>query len=64
MEIILNKFKNGFSLKNAYSNLYLYLEEIKSSEAKNIYQLGSNPESKNAIWKLKKQKMDIFIYHQ
>ena len=60
MEIILNKFKNGFNLKNAYSNLYLYLEEIKSSEAKNIYQLGSNPESKNAIWKLKKAEDGYF----
>ena len=53
MERLLNQFKNGFKLKNALSNLYLYLEEIKSSEAQNVYRIGSIPDSKKATWKLK-----------
>ena len=53
MERLLNQFKNGFRLKNALSNLYLYLEEIKSSEAQNVYRIGSIPDSKKATWKLK-----------
>ena len=46
MENILNQFKNGFKFKNALSHLYLYLEEIKSSEAQNVYRIGSNLDSK------------------
>ena len=53
MERLLNQFKNGFKFKNALSNLYLYLEEIKSSEAQNVYRIGSIPDSKKATWKLK-----------
>ncbi len=53
MERLLNQFKNGFKIKNALSNLYLYLEEIKSSEAQNVYRIGSIPDSKKATWKLK-----------
>ena len=53
MENILNQFKNGFKFKNALSHLYLYLEEIKSSEAQNVYRIGSIPDSKKATWKLK-----------
>ena len=53
MERLLNQFKNGFRLKNALSNLYLYLEEIKSSEAQNVYRIGSIPDSNKATWKLK-----------
>ena len=53
MERLLNQFMNGFKLKNALSNLYLYLEEIKSSEAQNVYRIGSIPDSKKATWKLK-----------
>ena len=55
MERLLNQFKNGFKIKNALSNLYLYLEEIKSSEAKNVYRIGigSIPDSKKSTWKLK-----------
>ena len=53
MEIILSKFKNGLKIKNALSNVYLYLEEIKSSDAKNIYQVGANLNPKNAIWKFR-----------
>ena len=56
MENILNQFKNGFKFKNALSNLYLYLEEIKSSEAQNIYRIGSSLDSKKAIWKLKEEE--------
>ena len=52
MERLLNQFKNGFKIKNALSNLYLYLEEIKSSEAQNVYRIGSIPDSKKATWKL------------
>ena len=54
MEKIFKQFKNGFKFKNAFSNLYLYLEEIKSSEANPNYQLGTSSEPKNAIWKLKR----------
>ena len=53
MERLLNQFMNGFKLKNALSNLYLYLEEIKSSEAQNVYRIGSIPDSKKATWKIK-----------
>ena len=53
MERLLNQFKSGFKIKNALSNLYLYLEEIKSSEAQNVYRIGSIPDSKKATWKLK-----------
>ena len=55
MERLLNQFKNGFKIKNALSNLYLYLEEIKSSEAKNVYRIGigSIHNSKKSTWKLK-----------
>ena len=60
MEIILNKFKNGFKVKNALSNLYLYLEEIKSSESQNAYRIGASKESKNAIWRLKKEENGYF----
>ena len=56
MENLLNQFKNGFKFKNALSNLYLYLEEIKSSEAQNIYRIGSSLDSKKAIWKLKEEE--------
>ena len=42
--------------KNALSNLYLYLEEIKSSEAQNVYRIGSSLDSKKAIWKLKEEE--------
>ena len=56
MENLLNQFKNGFKFKNAFSNLYLYLEEIKSSEAQNIYRIGSSLDSKKAIWKLKEEE--------
>ena len=53
MERLLNQFKSGFKIKNALSNLYLYLEEIKSSEAQNVYRIGSIPDSKKATWKFK-----------
>ena len=56
MENILNQFKNGFKFKNALSNLYLYLEEIKSSESQNVYRIGSSLDSKKAIWKLKEEE--------
>ena len=56
MENLLNQFKNGFKFKNALSNLYLYLEEIKSSEAQNVYRIGSSLDSKKAIWKLKEEE--------
>ena len=60
MENILSKFKNGFKVKNALSNLYLYLEEIKSSESQNAYRIGASKESKNAIWRLKKEENGYF----
>ena len=53
MENLLNKFKNGFRVKSALSNLYLYLERIQSSEETSIYQLGTDAEPKNSIWKIK-----------
>ena len=56
MENLLNQFKNGFKLKKALSNLYLYLEEIKSSESQNVYRIGSSLDSKKAIWKLKEEE--------
>ena len=56
MENLLNQFKNGFKFKNALSNLYLYLEEIKSSESQNVYRIGSSLDSKKAIWKLKEEE--------
>ena len=56
MENLLNQFKNEFKFKNALSNLYLYLEEIKSSEAQNVYRIGSSLDSKKAIWKLKEEE--------
>ena len=56
MERLLNQFKNGFKFKNALSNLYLYLEEIKSSESQNVYRIGSSLDSKKAIWKLKEEE--------
>ena len=56
MENLLNQFKNGFKFKNALSHLYLYLEEIKSSEAQNVYRIGSSLDSKKAIWKLKEEE--------
>ena len=56
MENVLNQFKNGFKFKNALSNLYLYLEEIKSSESQNVYRIGSSLDSKKAIWKLKEEE--------
>ena len=56
MENLLNQFKNGFKFKNALSNLYLYLEEIKSSESQNVYRIGSSLYSKKAIWKLKEEE--------
>ena len=52
MENLLNKYKNGFRIKNSLSNLYLYLEEIQSSEMDKIYQLGAELNSNNTIWKL------------
>ena len=55
MENILNQFKNGFKFKNALSHLYLYLEEIKSSEAQNVYRIGASIDSKKSIWKLKEE---------
>ena len=66
MERLLNQFKNGFKIKNALSNLYLYLEEIKSSEAKNVYRIGigSIPDSKKSTWKLKQGENGyLYIYH-
>ena len=56
MENLLNQFKNGFKFKNSLSNLYLYLEEIKSSESQNVYRIGSSLYSKKAIWKLKEEE--------
>ena len=56
MENLLNQFKNGFKFQNSLSNLYLYLEEIKSSEAQNVYRIGSSLDSKKAIWKLKEEE--------
>ena len=56
MENLLNQFKNGFKFKNSLSNLYLYLEEIKSSESQNVYRIGSSLDSKKAIWKLKEEE--------
>ena len=56
MENLLNQFKNGFKFKNALSHLYLYLEEIKSSESQNVYRIGSSLDSKKAIWKLKEEE--------
>ena len=56
MENILNQIKNGFKFKNALSHLYLYIEEIKSSEAQNVYRIGSSLDSKKAIWKLKEEE--------
>ena len=56
MENLLNQFKNGFKFKNSLSNLYFYLEEIKSSEAQNVYRIGSSLDSKKAIWKLKEEE--------
>ena len=53
MENLLNKYKNGFRIKNSLSNLYLYLEEIQSSEACKIYQLGTELNPNNTIWKLR-----------
>jgi len=53
MENLLNKFKNGFRVKSALSNLYIYLERIQSSEETSIYQLGTDAEPKNSIWKIK-----------
>ena len=61
MENLLNKFKNGFKIKNAHSNEYLYLEEIQSSEAKNIYQIGYHPNPPNAIWKIREAGND-YVY--
>ena len=61
MENLLNKFKNGFKIKNALSNEYLYLEEIQSSEAKNIYQIGYHPNPPNAIWKIREAGND-YVY--
>ena len=55
MENLLSRFKDGFKLKNALSNLYLYLEEIKSSEAQNVYRIGASIDSKKSIWKLKEE---------
>ena len=63
MENIRNKFKNGFKIKNALSNLYFYLEEIKSSEAQNVYRIGASLEKKNAIWNLKEEPNGyLYIY--
>ena len=56
MENLLNQFKNGFIFKNSLSNLYLYLEEIKSSESQNVYRIGSSLDSKKAIQKLKEEE--------
>ena len=53
MENLLNKFKNGFRVKNISSNLYLYLEKIQSSEEINIYQLGTEINPRKNIWKLR-----------
>ena len=53
MENLLNKFKNGFRVKNTSSNLYLYLEKIQSSEEINIYQLGTEINPRKNIWKLR-----------
>ena len=53
MENLLNKFKNGFRFKSALSNLYLYLERIQSSEETSFYQLGTDTNPKNNIWKIK-----------
>ena len=61
MENLLNKFKNGFKIKNALSNVYLYLEEIQSSEAKNIYQIGYHPNPQNAVWKIREAGND-YVY--
>ena len=54
MKNLLNQFR--FKFKNALSNLYLYLEEIKSSESQNVYRIGSSLDSKKAIWKLKEEE--------
>ena len=56
MEKLLSQFKNGFRFKNALSNLYLYLEEIKSSEVQNVYRIGVSLDSKKAIWTLKAEE--------
>ena len=61
MENLLNQFKNGFKFKNSLSNLYLYLEEIKSSESQNVYRIGSSLYSKKAIWKLKEEE-NSYLY--
>ena len=61
MENLLNKLKNGFKIKNANSNLYLLLEEIKSSEAKNIYQIGASLYPSNALWKIREAGND-YVY--
>ena len=53
MENLLNKFKNGFRVKNAKSNLYLYLEKIQTSEEENVYKLGAEINPRNNIWKLR-----------
>jgi hypothetical protein len=53
MENLLNKFKNGFRVKSAKSNLYLYLEKIQTSEEENVYKLGAEINPRNNIWKLR-----------
>ena len=53
MENLLIKYKNGFRIKNSLSNLYLYLEEIQSSEGGKTYQLGAELNPNNTVWKLR-----------
>ena len=62
MEKILDRFKNGFKIKSPLSNLYLYLEEIISSEENKIYKIGAESNPKNNIWKLRDAGNDyVFI---
>ena len=62
MEKILDRFKNGFKIKSPLSNLYLYLEEIISSEENKMYKIGAESNPKNNIWKLRDAGNDyVFI---
>jgi len=62
MEKLLDRFKNGFKIKSPLSNLYLYLEEIISSEENNMYKIGAESNPKNTIWKLRDAGNDyVFI---
>ena len=62
MEKLLDRFKNGFKIKSPLSNLYLYLEEIISSEENKMYKIGAESNPKNNIWKLRDAGNDyVFI---